>query len=160
MARRLKSDDKISKKGKSSREYFRKNPEVHEKVKQRQREYYQETKPERQLQKKLKTKEQREYVIEKLGSKCSSCGEDYNSHARHSNLQIDHKFYLKSRALGYDAVSSVLKLIENGIDPLLQFNLLCYPCHMVVTHIRKNPQKANSVLNYLKENNIMKENSD
>ena len=160
MARHLKSDDKITKEGKANREYFRKNPIVHEKVKQRQREYYKETKPVRQLQKKLKTKEQREYVYKKLGSKCSSCGEEYNPHANRSNLQIDHKFYLKSKALGYDTVSSVMKLIENGIDPLLQFNLLCYPCHMVVTHIRKNPQKSNSIMTYLKKNNIMKEQSD
>jgi|APSaa5957512535_1039671.scaffolds.fasta_scaffold31814_2 hypothetical protein len=160
MARRLKSDDKISKTGKAAREYFRKNPDVHEKVKRRQREYYEETKPARQLQKKLKSKEQREHVYEKLGLKCSSCGEEYNPHAKRSNLQIDHKFYLKSTSLGYDTVSSVLKLIENGIDPSLQFNLLCYPCHMVVTHIRKNPQKANSVLSYLRKNNIMKEHSE
>jgi len=160
MARRLKSDEKMTKEGKANREYFRKNPDVHEKVKRRQREYYKETKPARQLQKKLKTKEQREYVIKKLGSKCSSCGEDFNPHARHSNLQIDHKFYLKSKALGYDTVSSVMKLLETGIDPSLQFNLLCYPCHMVVTNIRKNPQKANSILNYLKKNRIMTEQPD
>jgi len=35
MARRLKSDGKMSKKGKTAREYFRKNPDVHEKVKLR-----------------------------------------------------------------------------------------------------------------------------
>jgi len=157
VVRLLKTDDKLSKEGKAAREYFRKNPDVHDKVKRRQREYYHETKVERQLKKKLQVKEQREDVIKKLGSKCSSCGEEYNPHARRSNLQIDHKFYLKSRALGYDSVSSVLKLIESGIDPKLQFNLLCYPCHMVVTNIRKNPQKADSVLNYLKKNRIMKE---
>jgi len=157
VARRLKSDNKITKESKKNREYLLRNPEVHEKVKRRQREYYVETKPVRQLQKKLKAKEQREYVYEKLGSKCSSCGEEYNPHAKRSNLQIDHKFYLKSTSLGYDAVSSVMILIKNGIDPLLQFNLLCYPCHMVVTHIRKNPQKSSSIINYLKKNNIMKE---
>ena len=157
MVRHLKSDDKITKKSKANREYLRKNPVVHEKVKKRAREYYFETKPARQLQKKIKTKEQREYVYEKLGSKCSSCGEQYNPHAKTTNLQIDHKFYLKSTSLGYDAVSSVMKLIESGIDPTIQFNLLCYPCHMVITNIRKNPQKANLILNYLIKNNIMKE---
>ena len=59
MARHLKSDADITKDGKANREYFIKNPVVHEKVKRRQREYYQETKPARQLQKKLKTKEDR-----------------------------------------------------------------------------------------------------
>ena len=157
MARHLKSDDKITKKSKANREYLRKNPLVHEKVKKRSREYYFETKPARQLQKKIKTKQQREYVYEKLGSKCSSCGEQYNPHAKITNLQIDHKFYLKSTSLGYDSVSSVMKLIESGIDPTIQFNLLCYPCHMVITNIRKNPQKANLILTYLIKNNIMKE---
>jgi len=160
VARHLKSDKEITKEGKANREYFRKNPVVHEKVKKRQREYYHETKPIRQLQKKLKVKEQREYVIKKLGSKCASCGEKYNPNAKRSNLQIDHKFYLKSTSLGYDTVSSVMKLLDNNIDPVIQFNLLCYPCHMVVTHIRKNPQKSSFLLNYLKKNNIMKEQSD
>lgn len=160
MARRLKSEKEITKKGKAAREYFRKNPEVHDKVKKRQREYYQETKPVRQLQKKLKTKEQREYVIKKLGSKCSSCGEEYNTHAHRSNLQIDHKFYLKSKSLGDRPVATIMTLLENNIDPSLQFNLLCEACHTVVTRVRKYPQKANSILKYLKKNNIMKEQSD
>ena len=157
MARRLKPEDKLTKESKVNREYLRKNPVVHEKVKKRQREYYFETKPVRQLQKKLKTKEQREYVIKKLGSKCSSCGEEYNPHARRSNLQIDHKFYLKSKSLGDRPVTIIMKLLENNIDPLLQFNLLCEACHTVVTRIRKNPQKAHSIINYLKKNSIMKE---
>ena len=160
MVRRLKSDKEITKKGKASREYFRKNPDVHEKVKKRAREYYLETKPARQLQKKLKTKEQREYVIKKLGSKCSSCGEEYNPHARRSNLQIDHKFYLKSKSLGDRPVTIIMKLLENNIDPSLQFNLLCEACHTVVTRVRKYPQKADSILNYLRKNRIMKEQSD
>jgi len=56
LARRLKSEKEITKKGKAAREYFRKNPVVHEKVKKRAREYYFETKPARQIQKKLKGK--------------------------------------------------------------------------------------------------------
>jgi len=157
LARRLKSEKEISKKGKASREYFRKNPDVHEKHKRRQREYYLETKPARQLQKKLKVKEQREYVIKKLGSKCSSCGEEYNPHARRSNLQIDHKFYLKSKFLGDRPVTTIMKLLENNIDPSLQFNLLCEACHTVITRVRKYPQKADSIINYLKKNSIVKE---
>jgi len=159
VVRHLKSDEKITKESKANREYLRKNPVVHDKVKKRMREYYFETKPIRQIRKKLKTKQQREFVIKKLGSKCSSCGEEYNPHATRSNLQIDHKFYLKSTSLGYDSVSSVMKLIENDIDPSLQFNLLCEACHTVVTRVRKYPQKAHSIINYLKKNSIMNEQS-
>lgn len=86
-----------------------------------------------------------------------SCGEAYNPHSVPTNLQIDHKFYLKDRHRKPESFRQVLNQINSGIDPTIQFNLLYYSCHMVVTNIRKNPQKAKFVLEYLKKANILKE---
>ena len=75
MVRKLKPKEELSKSGKYSREYFRKNPDRHKEVKKHNKEYYLKTKSRQQFTKKLKTKEQRESAIKNMSGKWMSCGE-------------------------------------------------------------------------------------
>ncbi len=153
MVRRLKPINELSSEAKRTRERYRKNPESHEKYKQWLKDYNVKYKERHRIRKKLKGKEQREVVIKKLGSKCASCGEFYNPHhTRRDKLEIDHKFYLErgTRVTGTNTVLQIFRLLEQGVDPNTQFTLLCHSCHMIVTHIRKYPEKADSVLEYLR----------
>ena len=114
MVRRLKPEDKLTKDGKKAREYFKKNPERREDFLKRSKKYYQENKLKIRIRKKLKTKSQREEVIKKLGSKCASCGDLYNRHLTRSNLELDHKFYMKGESKPGEVFRQVLNQIENG----------------------------------------------
>lgn len=133
------------------------DPIKHEAIKKQAREYYYKTKTRQQYKKKLKAKEKREKVISILGSKCMSCGEPYNSHLVRSNLEIDHIIYVKSKEIKKDPVAQVLDIVDKKIaDPNTMFSLLCHTCHMIVTNVRRNQEKAKSSINYLLKNGTLK----
>ena len=155
MGRRLKPEHELTPSGKGHRERMR-DPEYAKNYRKSQAERYKQNKPREQFRKRAKGKEQREEVIKVLGSKCSSCGEVYNTHFSRK-IQIDHKFYFRGRTDRTNTVDHIRALIKSGVDPNTQFNLLCHSCHMVVTYIRKYPEKSHDVINYLKKANIMKE---
>ncbi len=143
MVRRgLLPDDKIHPGWKKRRDQFKQDSAKHEEVKKFQKEYYRKNKTKLQIKKKIHQKNLREELIEKLGGKCVSCGVRYNPNAVKSNLEFDHKFYLKSKATASLPHYQILDLINQGIDPNQQFMLLCHTCHMLVTHARKDPEKA------------------
>ncbi len=156
MTRPKKPIEEISKTARRARLLREGNPKIDEAYKKYQKDSYRKKKSIHRIRKKLKVKEQRDFVIQKLGNKCDSCGEPYNPHSVRTNLEIDHKFYLKDRYRKPETFRQVLNLINSGIDPTLQFNLFCHSCHMIVTHIRKYPQKSKSVLEYLKKTDILK----
>ena len=135
-------DDKVNPIWKKRREQFEQDETKHEKAKADLKEYYRKNKAKLQLKKKKYQKNLREGLIEKLGGKCVSCGVGYNPNAVKSNLEFDHKFYLKSKSRASLPHYEILDLINQGIDPNEQFMLLCHTCHMLVTHARKDPEKA------------------
>ena len=121
-----------------------------------QKEYYIKNKPREQIRKKLWQKRIREEAIKHLGDKCASCGEPYNPHARPSNLQFDHKFYIQSKFITKNIASQILNQVSQGIDPNKQFMLLCHTCHMIITHVRKDQRKAKSTLDLITKLGILK----
>lgn len=143
MVRRgLLPDDKIHPIWKKRRDEFKQDSAKHEKVKNTHKEYYKKNKVKLQIQKKRYIKKLREEEIETLGGKCVSCGVGYNPNAIKSNLEFDHKFYLKSKSSASLPHYQIRDLIKQGIDPNEQFMLLCHTCHMVVTYSRIDPEKA------------------
>jgi len=155
MVRRLKPESELTAKGKRRRKENQKNPDKHKARKKRMNEYYLETKEKQQFSKKLKTKEQREFVIKKMGGKCMSCGEQYNPHSRPSNLEFDHKTYLESKTTHAETFRQVLAWIKRGDDPKKQFALLCHTCHMIVTYLRRDPKKTRDTLEYARNEKIL-----
>ena len=141
-------------------EYMRKksqsDPIQYEKQNQKQRDYYQKNKERFKLTKKLKSKEQREIAIKHMGGKCMNCEEQYNPHAKKSNLEFDHKVYISSKSTKSETFRQVLDFIDRGEDPKIQFALLCHTCHMIVTHLRIDSKKSKDVLEYIKSNEIFK----
>lgn len=107
-----------------------------------QRQYYLKKKPKLQIYKKKWLKQWRANIMKLLGEKCASCGEPYNPHARISNLQIDHKFYINSKTLPTSIYGQISILLKQEVDLNEQFMLLCKECHPIVTYVRKNPTKA------------------
>ncbi len=156
MVRPKKPIDELSPTARRARLLREENPKLDEAYRKYQKESYRKKKPIHQIRKKLKVKEQRDFVIQKLGNKCVSCGEPYNPHSVRTNLEIDHKFYFKDRYRKPETFRQVLNLINSGIDPSIQFNLFCHSCHMVVTHVKKYPQKSKSVIEYLIKTGILK----
>ncbi len=157
MARRLKPENELSEHQKKQRKYFEKNPEAHQKMKQYQKEYHIKNRESLRIKKRQKGKIRIAEVIKILGSECASCGEKHNPNLRRSNLEIDHKFYLRGEFAGTSTGYRILRLKKQGVNPKEQYNLLCHSCHVIVTYIRKNPSKANDVINFLKSADIMKE---
>ena len=157
VTRRLKPINELGSQAKRTRERFRKDPDLHQKYKKWMNEYYLKTKENIRIRKKLKSKDQRKFCIQALGSKCGSCGEPYNPNLERSNLELDHKFYLRGQKKPGESFRQVLRLIESEINPNKQFTLLCHSCHMVVTYVRRYPQKAKPVIDYLNKSDIMQE---
>ena len=155
MVRRLKPYEKLAPTSKYHRDRTAKDPEWHKKQLKKSKAHYLKNKPKQQIQKKLKVKQQRESIIKQMGSKCMSCGELYNPNLRRSNLQFDHKTYLKSPMTKAETFRQIMDIIDRHEDPLEQFALVCYRCHMVVTHIRKDIEKAPKVLKYIKTTKIL-----
>jgi len=155
MVRRRKPVSELSRVQRQRWERYEKNPKFREEELKKKKLHYLETKPKQQIQKKLKVKQQRESIIKLMGSKCMSCGELYNPNLRRSNLQFDHKTYLKSPTTKAETFRQIMDIIDRNDDPLEQFALLCYRCHMVVTHIRKDIEKAPKVLEYIKTTKIL-----
>src|SRR2546428_13693519 len=133
MVRRLLPEDKLSKTQKQRRKFLANNPEVHERQKKYMREWYRRNKIKFKIRKHQREKQQREDDIKLLGGKCVSCGELYNPHLRISNLQFDHTFYVKSKAISVDIHYQIKDLIDQGIDPNEQFLLFCVECHRIIT---------------------------
>lgn len=131
------------------------DPEWHQKQKDQRKDYYKKTKPKQQLQKKLKVKEQRSLVIKQMGGKCDSCREEYNPHLKHSNIHFHHKAYINSKITKVETYRQVLDIINRGDDPKIQFGLLCYTCHMILTHLQKNREKSKKALAYAKKIDVV-----
>lgn len=155
MVRRLKPEESLTEAGKAHRARTKRDPIWHEEFKQKKKEEYKQHKRVHQIRKKLKAKQLREFVIKRLGYRCMSCGEPFNPNLRRSNLQLDHLFYIRSNDVKKETVREVLDLIEKGIDPKKQFGLLCRSCHLIVTYVRRYPQKLNPVFEYMKNKRII-----
>ena len=155
MVSRLKPEESLTEAAKAHRARAKRDPIWHEEFKQKKKVEYKQHKRVHQIRKKLKGKQQREFVIKKLGSRCMSCGEPFNPNLRTSNLQLDHLFYIRSNDIKKETLREVLDLIEKGIDPKKQFSLLCRSCHSIVTYVRKYPQKLNPVFEYMKNKRII-----
>jgi len=95
--------------------------------------------------KRLKTKE----AIVILGGKCMSCGEQYNNDSNYSNLHFDHKFYTDEEI----AIMTKDNLTRNRpwkvIKEPERFNLLCRPCHSMISFGRKYPNKLKSSMDFI-----------
>jgi len=87
-----------------------------------------------------------------MGGKCMNCKEQYNPHAKKSNLKV----YISSKSTKSETFRQVLDFIDRGEDPKIQFALLCHTCHMIVTHLRIDSKKSKDVLEYIKSNEIFK----
>ena len=150
--------DQISKAAQRKRIKFAKDPESHQRYLEDQKKRYPETKPKRQLQKKMNSIKQRDEAIELLDSKCKSCGVAVNKTAKRCNLEFHHKYYdeyeKKKNTISmiyYD----ILKIAKDGKDPNVKYDLLCHTCHMIVTYVSTNHEKARSALIYLCKNHIL-----
>ena len=105
----------------------------------------------RKLAKNTKQKLLRADIYKKLGGKCASCGEKFNSDLARSNLEIHHKEYSKED-LEYKAKNKgnigsrhhqeVKKMLENGVSTKKKFCLLCKQCNVIEAHVRINKVKA------------------
>ena len=130
--------------------------EKKEKLSQFNKEYYKKHKPRLQIYKKFWSKKNREESMKILGNKCASCGEPYNPHARISNLQFDHKFYIHSKSIHKSIASQIQEQVKHGVDPNIQFMLLCNVCHRIVTFVRKDQTKAKYALDLISKLEILK----
>lgn len=157
MVRRLKPESEIHSSTKRTREFYKNNPQEHEKYKKYMKQQYQKNREYIRIRKKQKMKEQKEGVYNLLGGKCISCGEPYNPYLKRSNLEIDHKFYFPDESLGLGTILRIIRIQKKGIDPNTQYNLFCHTCHTVVTGIRKNQEKGKAVLKFLKKTDVLKE---
>ncbi len=146
MVRRLKPENQLSESAKYWRERKIRDPIGYQKYLAYQNQKYWKHKTRWQISKKLQTKQKRIEAIKLLGEKCASCGEKYNPHARISNLQFDHKFYINTKAFPRDRDAVILQMKNEGIDPNTQFMLLCRTCHMAITYLRKDPEKTKHIL--------------
>ncbi len=154
--KRLKPFDELTPYGKKQRlQRENMNPEQIEKRRQMLRAYYLKNKHKQQIQKQKLNKKRSQEAVELLGGKCMSCGEIYNPTARRSNLEMDHLSYFRSGRKSF-YYYDVFELQKKGIDPKERFALLCHTCHMIDTHIRKNPQKAVSQIQRLLKLGVIK----
>jgi len=156
MVRRDKDPEELKPKTKKLKEYYEKNPEKHKDVNKKKNEYYQKTKDKQSRSKQVKTKGQKEKLYKIFGEKCESCGEEYNSHAKMTNLQFDHKRYLRGKTTHVEVWRQVKHLVDTGEDPKTRFALLCYTCHAIVTALRQDKKKSIAGLEYCKREEIIK----
>ena len=70
----------------------------------------------------------------------------FDPYAKQMNLQFDHKIYPKSKSMGNSALFQIKKLTNQVVDPNEQFMLLCRICHMALTYLRINREKAKHVV--------------
>ena len=145
MVRPRLPDDKVTPDRQRIREYYRKNPDAHEKNLEYQRQYYKKYKVKHQFRKKSYANKLRDSYINILGGKCASCGETFNPYAKRSNLEFDHLVYLQSKTYGNSPPFQIKRLIEQ-VDPNKKFLLLCNTCHMALTALRKNKEKSKHVV--------------
>ena len=155
MTRPLKPDDQVTPESKKHREYYKNNLEALRKRQEYAHKYYVKNKIKHQFRKKAYERKVRDSHYEILGGKCASCGELFNPHGRYTNLQFDHKFYLRSKSMGNSALWQIRKLIEQGQDPSVQFMLLCRTCHMALTYLRKNKEKSKHVIELAKKLGVL-----
>ena len=155
MVRHTLPDEKLAPGTRKNKEYYKKNPEALQKRLEYGRKYYLKNKIKHQFRKKAHESKLRDSYIDILGGKCASCGELFNPHAKMTNLQFDHKFYLRSKSMGKSALWQIRKLVEQGQDPSMQFMLLCRTCHMALTYLRHNKEKSIRVVELAKKLGIL-----
>lgn len=155
MVRPLKPDDKVTPESKKNREYYKSNLAARQKRQEYMQKYYAKNKVKHQFRKKAYESKLRDSYINILGGKCTSCGELFNPHGRQTNLQFDHKFYLRSKSMGNSALWQIRKSIEQGQDPSVQFMLLCRTCHMALTYLRHNKEKSKHVIELAKKLGVL-----
>ncbi len=155
MVRPKLPDDKVTPHQQKRREYFRLNPDAHKKNLEYQRQQYRKNKVHRQFRKKSYANKLRDSYYKILGGKCASCGELFNPHAKRTNLEFDHKIYLKSKSMGNSALFQIKKLTDQGVDPNEQFMILCHTCHMTLTSLRKNKEKSKHAVELAKKLGIL-----
>jgi len=159
MGRPPKPESKISPHTKWRRAKQDADPAWHEKQKRKRREHH--AKPEVQEReawgKKMKTKQQKEFLYRRMGSKCQSCGEGYNRHKKISNVQFAHKISIRSSKNQGAVFRQAKAAFDRGGDKELfkQFALLCYSCHRVFDVARGEPKKYQKVLKYIKNTKVL-----
>jgi len=135
------------------------DPTWHEGEKRKRREYH--AKPEVQQReawrKKMKTKQQKEFLYKQLRSKCQSCGEDYNPNKPRTNLQFAHKIYISSTKNQYEVFRQAKAAYDmgGGKELFKQFALLCYSCHGIFDIARGQPKKYQKALEYVKNTKVL-----
>ncbi len=141
-----KPDSELTPESRRNREYYRKNPDKHEQMTRWRKDWYLKNKLRIQIQKKSYQKGVRDECVRILGGKCESCGELYNPHARISNLEFDHKFYIQSKVIPKLPHWHIQRMIRDGLDPKTQYMLLCHTCHMGITTLRRHHEKAKNIV--------------
>jgi len=154
-----KPESDLSPKQKWRRAKQKVDPTWHEEEKRKKREHH--AKPEVQQReawrKKMKTKQQKEFLYKRMGSKCQSCGEDYNPHKRMTNLYFAHKIYIRSTKNQSETARQAKAAFDRGKDKELfkQFSLLCYSCHRIFDIARGQPKKYQKALEYMKNIKVL-----
>jgi len=135
------------------------DPTWHEQEKRKRREYHAipEVQQREAWRKKMKTKQQKEFLYKRMGSKCQSCGEDYNPHKPRTNLYLAHKIYIRSTKNQYEVFRQAKAAYDmGGIKELFkQFALLCYSCHTIFDIARGQPKKYQKALEYMKNIKVL-----
>ena len=128
--RRPKPESKLGRVKRQRRVHDKTNSESHEKRKKDAKEYYKQHKKHDLDQKKIKRKEQYEFLYEQMGSKCMICGDLYNRHLRRTNLEFHHKKYYRGHDTKAETVRQALDAFDEGSKELLlkKFGLLCHVC--------------------------------
>lgn len=159
MGRPPKPESDLGPKQKWRRAKQKVDPIWHEEEKRKKREHH--AKPEVQQReawrKKMKTKQQKEFLYKQLGSKCQSCDEDYNPNKPRTNLQLAHKIYIRSTKNQYEVFRQAKAAYDMGGSKELfkQFALLCYSCHGIFDIARGQPKKYQKALEYMKNTKVL-----
>jgi len=108
------------------------------------------TKKHRKLLRTIKRRKTIEAVLI-LGGKCMSCGEPYNYDPKSSNLHFDHKYYTAEER----KIRTIDNFSRNRPWQVLKdrdrFNLLCNPCHQIISYGRLYPKKLKNAVNFLRK---------
>ena len=157
MGRRLKPENELTRLGKWRRTRNITHPKSHEKRKKDAKEFYKQHKKHDLDQKKIKRKQQREFVYKAMGLECMCCGELYNRNLKRTNLELHHRIYNQSPSTKAETFRQALDAYDIGGKKLLleRFALLCHTCHMSLTHIAQDIRKGRKVLEYIETEKIL-----
>lgn len=153
IGRRPKPESELGRIQRQRREYEKAKPELREKRKKASKEYYKQHRRHDLDQKKIKRKEQNEFLYELMGSKCMICGDVYNRHLRRTNLEFHHKKYYRGHDTKAETFRQVLDALDEGGKELVlkKFGLLCHVCHMSITWLARDIRKGLKVLEYIEK---------